>query len=94
MPKKTKREKILAQQHRQNMMRQTAQMDKLINTNVTTQVSHVPQFQFRAQPSIPSNKTTTTLASGELIDIQKDLIKTVFLAFFAIVSELVLSKLL
>jgi hypothetical protein len=80
MPKKTKREKLLAEKHR-----------KIVISRVP--LSTPPTgFEFRMAPSSPVQ--TITYSSNELMVIKKDLAKTVILAIAAIGTELFLSRIL
>lgn len=76
MPKKTKREKILADQHKSHMI-------------IAPQPSF--QFQAQTPAAVHGVQTSPT-TSGDLSRMQKDLLKTVALAGIAIFSEIILSK--
>lgn len=73
MPKKTKREKRIAEQRR---------------------IHSPPLFKFTAQISEPTSVPVAHALNGDLALIQKDLLKTILLAIFAISSEVILAKII
>lgn len=72
MPKKTKRQKLLAQLHRQ------------INPGTTNLLTTVNQYQFRVNQNSPQSPL---VADPSCTSIFTDLRKTLILAIFTIVVE-------
>lgn len=74
MPKKTKRQKILADQRRQQ-------------TTISLETSSPVSFQFQSIPA--KTKSPATENDSELIAVRADIMKTLFLAGIAIGVELI-----
>jgi len=84
MPKKTKRQKILAELRRHTTLTQTANAP-----SVPVPETHTPSPVFRFQGShAPAKSVDTAYDREELAVIQKDLTKTLIFALIAIVIEL------
>lgn len=91
MPKKTKKEKIIAEYRRR------------MQSTITTSAKSVSKSSLSASPTIPPRNTfhftsvesspskTITNSDTELKTIKLDLAKTIFLAAIAILVELILS---
>lgn len=86
MPKKTKKEKLLAQRHRTHLTSSVI---------VPTQVVHdtpATSFQFVLPVNHISPATQQTVSIEEFAAIKKDLIKTVVITIGIIAVEILLTK--
>lgn len=94
MPKKTKREKIMARERRQKMIGLNAPQNN--NTDLPQAHHHesnAPVFRFQAQDT-PAQQRSLSIAPSELSLIRRDLTKTFILAVTAICIEIALSHVL
>ncbi len=90
MPKKTKREKILAEIRRTS--HHTASVSLVHEKHSINNSEHLPNdglFRFQAQVAELS-PTVKTEQTAELIAIRKGLLKTLILSLFAFAGELAL----
>ena len=84
MPKKTRKEKLLAQQRRQVTK---PSFSPPSNPVVSTQASAMPSFQYNATVQSKINHTTA-IDTQELQTIKTDLLKTILFAMLAIGTEI------
>ena len=90
MPKKTKREKLIAQIHRTSHILQTPKSLSVPSESSFSDSNITPQFQYvipQKNHTPPTQKKTETI---ELHAISRDLQKTILLAAGAIAIEFVL----
>ncbi len=88
MPKKTKKEKLLAQQHRKNLS------PVVIRNTSETPRAPLP-IDTRVLFSLPNRNiaaTTQTTATHEYALMKRDLIKTVVLTSVILISEFLLAQ--
>ena len=89
MPKKTKREKIIADYRKKLQLIEAKSLQSL--SPITKQQHSGASYKIAPQPSSVSHKQATlALDEKELRSITRDLIKTVALAGIAIAGELAL----
>lgn len=86
MPKKSKKEKILADYRRKIQTQQslTAHIPTLVKEDTT------PNFQFRVKNEAPKSAQQFNENTTELVAIKRDLSKTFILATLAIGAEIVI----
>jgi hypothetical protein len=91
MPKKTKKEKALAQARRivQNARIQSSLEVPQIIQKDQKEVSHTSSFQFKAKPDTAVYIKSKETDEQEFTAIRKDIMKTVILAGIAIAFEFV-----
>lgn len=90
MPKKTKKEKQLARQHRHSLISVGA---------VQSSASHIPplsqtHYTLSSLPAMSSVTVSPAVKSTEYQFLKKDLIKTVLLTVAILTSELLLTRLI
>ncbi len=85
MPKKSKREKMLAD------IRRRARQEYVASAQAPEQITtHTHTFKFAPAVSAKTNPVTSASDTAELTAIKRDLTKTVVLALIAIGAELAL----
>jgi hypothetical protein len=91
MPKKTKKEKALAQARRivQNARIQSSLEAPKIVQKDQKEISHTSTFQFKAKPDTTVFTKSRETDEQEFTAIRKDIIKTVIFASIAIAFEFV-----
>ena len=86
MPKKSRREKMLAD------IRRRARSERVLSVPAPQSPiqNHSATFQFTARQQPAVQTISTTVDSGELVAIKKDLTKTAILSVLAISAEFIL----
>lgn len=88
MPKKTKKEKILAVRHRQQGMISSIPQSVDTHSALPPQVKNIPSYVFQSKHS--DTIATASMDLSERDYIRKDLVRTLVLSLLAIGVEVVL----